>query len=166
MRIAFRLLLSGFVVLAALSACGFEPLHRDMGRGSPVEALATIRIEPVADRSGQILRNYLLDRISPRGTPARPEYVLRIRLEEPRQTLALRRDDVISRVSYSVTATFDLLDMSGRRVFGGSSSYSTDYEVTNSEFATTISAQNARDRVLELVGDDIRNQLAIRLRRP
>lgn len=127
--------------------------------------MAAIRIDPIADRSGQILRNYLLDRLTPRGAPARPDYVLRVRLQEPRQTLALRRDDVISRVGYSATATFELAEASGRRVFTGTSSYTTDYEVTNSEFATLVSAQNARDRVLELVGDDIRNQLAAFLTR-
>ena len=150
---------------AALAACGFEPLHRTTERGSAAESLAAIRVEPIADRSGQVLRNYLLDRLTPLGSPARAEYALRVRLQEPRQTLALRRDDVISRVGYSATASFELADSGGRRVFSGTSSFSTDYEVTNSEFATLISAQNARDRVLELVGDDIRNQLAAFLTR-
>lgn len=153
------------VSAAALAGCGFEPLHRTTERGSAVDALAAIRVEPIADRSGQVLRNYLLDRLSPRGTPARAEYVLRVRLQEPRQTLALRRDDVISRVGYSATASFELTEASGRRVFTGVSSFSTDYEVTNSEFATLASAQNARDRVLELVGDDIRNQIAMHFTR-
>ncbi|MFN8760049.1 MAG: LPS assembly lipoprotein LptE [Tagaea sp.] len=144
----------------AVSACGFEPLHRAAPHANAPGALSGVRIDPIADRSGQVLRNHLLDRLTPRGAPANAAYVLRVRLQEPRQTLALRRDDVISRVGYSATAIFDLLDPSGRRVFTGTSSYATDYEVTNSEFATLISAQNARDRVLELVSDDIRYQLA------
>lgn len=148
------------VFLQWLAGCGFEPLHRSTAQGSAAETLAAIRVEPIADRSGQVLRNLLLDRLSPRGAPARPEYQLRVRLQEPRQTLALRRDDVISRMGYSASASFDLFDASGRRVFAGTSNYATDYEITNSEFATLVSAQNARDRVLELVGDDIRNQLA------
>ncbi|MCM0018613.1 MAG: hypothetical protein NBV67_01330, partial [Tagaea sp.] len=65
---------------AILAGCGFEPLHRATARGSAADSLAAIRIDPIADRSGQILRNYLLDRLSPRGTPARPDYVLRVRL--------------------------------------------------------------------------------------
>lgn len=166
MRFFLRTLFVFLGALISLAACGFEPLHRVSEQGSAMQSLAAIRIEPIADRSGQVLRNYLLDRITPRGAPSRPEYVLRIRLQEPRQTLALRRDDVISRVSYSATAVFELIDASGRQVFSGNSNYSTDYEVTNSEFATMISAQNARDRVLELVGDDIRTQLAAYFRHP
>jgi LPS-assembly lipoprotein len=161
-----RALGAAIAAALALGACGFEPLHRTTARGSAADSLAAIRIDPIADRSGQILRNYLLDRLSPRGTLARPEYVLRVQLQEPRQTLALRRDDVISRVGYSAAANFHLADAAGRRIFTGTSSFTTDYEVTNSEFATLISAQNARDRVLELVGDDIRNQLAVFLTRP
>jgi LPS-assembly lipoprotein len=155
-------LLSALASLAAVSlgACGFEPLHGTRVGPEVTANLAAIRIEPISDRSGQILRNYLLDRLTPRGGPARAEHVLRIRLDEPRQTLALRRDDVISRVSYSATATFDLFDAAGRRVTGGSSNYSTDYEITNSEFATLMASQSARERVLELVSDDIRSQLA------
>lgn len=150
--------------LAAVSlatGCGFEPLNRERPGANVTENLAAIRIEPIAERSGQILRNYLLDRLTPRGTPARVEYVLRVRLHEPRQTLALRRDDVISRIAYSASVSFDLFDGSGRRIMGGSASHSTDYEVTNSEFSTLMALQSARERVLELVGDDIRHQLAI-----
>ena len=153
------------VGVLAVSACGFEPLHRAAPHANAPGALSGVRIDPIADRSGQVLRNHLLDRLTPRGAPANAAYVLRVRLQEPRQTLALRRDDVISRVGYSATAIFDLLDPSGRRVFTGTSSYATDYEVTNSEFATLMALQSARERVMEMVGDDIRNQLAVHFSR-
>ncbi len=151
------------MAMPLLSACGFEPLHAQRGA---VEALPSIRIEPIPERSGQILRNYLLDRISPRGTPRDANYTLVVRLFEPRQVLALRRDDVISRMSYSAVASFDLVDADGKRANAGSASFSTDYEITNSEYATLIALQSARERVLELVADDIRNQIVVELRRP
>ncbi len=144
-----------------LAACGFEPLHAQRG---VVAALPPIRIDPIPDRPGQILRNYLLDRLAPRGEGGGQAYTLSIRLFEPRQVLALRRDDIISRMGYSAVASYELLDAAGKRVVAGSSSYSTDYEITNSEFATLAAQQNARERVLELVADDIRNQIAVQLR--
>ncbi len=153
-----------FVVLGAVlavSACGFEPLLGRVGDGSDaVEQLAAIRIEPIPDRSGQVLRNALLDKLTPQGRDIASRYVLRIRLQEPRQILLLRRDDIISRSSYSAQATYELRDTQGRRVFAGSSSFATDFEIASSEFATRRSLENARDRVLELVANDIRNQLA------
>lgn len=155
-----RAVLALLAASPSLAGCGFEPLHAS-GRGADVTAaLAEIRIQPIPDRSGQILRNYLLDRLTPRAGAVPSRYTLVVRLQEPRQTLALRRDDVISRVGYSATASFDLNDERGSRIFTGAASHSTDYEVTNSEFATLVSLQAARERVLELVSEDIRSQLA------
>jgi LPS-assembly lipoprotein len=150
---------------AGLAACGFEPLLGRAGDSSDaIEELAAIRIEPIPDRSGQVLRNALLDRLTPQGHDPGARYVLRIRVSEPRQTILLRRDDVISRSSYSAQATFDLRDAQAQRVFSGSSSFTTDYEIATSEFATRTSLENARDRVMELVANDIRNQLALNFR--
>jgi LPS-assembly lipoprotein len=156
-----RNLLGLFVVVPLLTACGFEPLHRQRGA---ISALPPIRIEPIPERSGQILRNYLLDRMAPRGEGGPRDYTLKIQLFEPRQILALRRDDVISRMGYSAVASFELIDAAGKRVSTGTSNYSTDYEITNSEFATLSALQSARERVLELVADDIRNQIGFHLR--
>jgi LPS-assembly lipoprotein len=156
-----RKFLAVISVMPLLAACGFEPLHAQRGA---VAALPPIRIDPIPDRAGQILRNYLLDRMAPRGEAGAQAYTLSIRLFEPRQVLALRRDDVISRMGYSAVASYELIDGAGKRVVAGSSSYSTDYEITNSEFATLAAQQNARERVLELVADDIRNQIAVQLR--
>jgi LPS-assembly lipoprotein len=152
-------------VVWAVSACGFEPL---LGRGGgsfdAPEQLAAIRIEPIPERSGQVLRNALLDRLTPQGQAPGARYVLRIRLLEPRQTLLLRRDDIISRSSYSGQASYEVRDAQGQRLFSGSSAFTTDYEITSSEFATRASRENARDRVMELIADDIRNQLALSFR--
>lgn len=160
-RFERRAFLTVFAAAPLLAACGFEPLHAQ--RGS-VAALPPIRVEPIPERQGQILRNYLLDRLAPRGEAGAQGYALSIKLFEPRQVLALRRDDVISRMSYSAIASYDLIDAAGKRVTAGSSSFSTDYEITNSEYATLTALQNARERVLELVADDIRNQIAVQLR--
>jgi LPS-assembly lipoprotein len=150
---------------AALAGCGFEPLLARAGDSADaIEQLAAIRIEPIPDRSGQVLRNALLDRLTPQGQSAASRYVLRIRLQEPRQTILLRRDDIISRSSYSAQASYELRDAQNQRVLSGSSSFTTDYEIATSEFATRTSIENARDRVMELVASDIRNQLALGFR--
>jgi LPS-assembly lipoprotein len=156
-----RVFLGLLAAAPLLAACGFEPLHAQRGA---VAALPPIRIDPIPDRPGQILRNYLLDRLAPLGEGGAQAHTLVVRLFEPRQVLALRRDDVISRMGYSAVASYELLDAVGKRVVAGSSNYSTDYEITNSEFATLAAQQNARERVLELVADDIRNQIAVQLR--
>jgi LPS-assembly lipoprotein len=154
-------------VLACLvvSGCGFEPLlGRSQSAYETQESLAAIRIPPLNDRSGQILRNALLDQLTPLGQPAKPRFVLSIRLTEPRQTLLLRRDDIISRSSYSAQAAFELRDTEGRLIFSGGSVFTTDYEIASSEYATRVSLEDARDRVMVLVATDIRSQITQRLK--
>lgn len=150
---------------ALVSGCGFQPLLGRQSGGSVPDELAAIRIAPIPDRSGQILRNSLLDNLTPRGGAVASRYVLAIRLQEPRQTIAVRRDDVISRSSYSAVAIFDLLDQQGRKIAMGTSTFTTDYEITVSEYATRASLEDARSRVMALIADDIRNQLAMILTR-
>ena len=141
-----------------LGGCGFEPLYAARTTANATAELASIRVEPIAERSGQLLRGNLIDRF---GTSRDQRYVLRIRLVEPRQALALRRDDVITRSSYSVTANYELFAVGGGRIHSGFSTLSTDYEITNSEFASIASRDSARVRTLESLSDDIRQQLAV-----
>ena len=164
-RLSAVLLLAGFA--AALGGCGFEPLYARQGdfgtgRSSIVEELAQIKVEPVGNRSGQILRNYLIDGISPKGEPARPAYRLQILLNEPRpQDLGIAGDNSVVRYNYNVRAIFRLVDArSGRVVFTDSAVSSSSYEVTTSQYGTVASRDNARDRVIEEVALDIRTQLA------
>ena len=86
--------------------------------------------------------------------------------EERAHTAALNRRLTTSRTrdGEAKLAPFDLRDAQGQRVFSGSSSFTTDYEIATSEFATRTSLENARDRVMELVANDIRNQLALNFR--
>lgn len=143
----------------ALSACGFQPLMSQTAHPQVQQEMQRIRIDMIPDRSGQILRNYLLDGMTPRGIQGSELYSLSIRLLEPRRELAIRRDDTASRLSYSATATFSLRDRS-RVIFSGSSTSETTYEVTTSELATLSGQASARDRALQEVSADIRQQIA------
>lgn len=124
-------------------------------------SLERVRISPIPDRSGQILRNYLIDGFTPRGLQGPELYVLSITLTEPRREVAIRRDDTASRRSYSASAAFQLHDRTTRRiVFGGASYSETTYEVSTSEFSTLSSQASARDRALQEVSADIKQQIA------
>ena len=157
------------LVLAALAplmgACGFEPLYGDRAdRGdasSLTRDLARVRVELIANRSGQILRNYLLDELNPRGQRGDSAYTLSIRLSEPRQEVGLRRDDIPTRFSYGSIAYFSLADTSGRSLLNGASSSSTTFQIADSEYATISARDSARDRTLQELSTDIRQQLAV-----
>lgn len=170
--------LQTLIFCLVLSGCGFQPLYGQRETGiSMQDRLAAVRIGEIRtqppeglrdfkefrvedSRSRQLLRNALLEGLAPRGAAGRSEYVLDIRMVEPRTNLAIDRSDTAVRYGYSVVAYFTLRDASGRIVLNSGSSSSTNFEVSSSEFATLWSQRDARERIIQEISSDIRNQLA------
>lgn len=148
------------LLLALLSGCGFHPLVGRSSVGDAADELARIRVSLIENRSGQMLRNQLTQDLAPRGDAVGSRYTLEVRLQEPRQEIALNRDESASRIAYTANATFSLRDNQGRSLFGGSSSSSSTFEATNSEFAAISGQLGARDRAIQELSADIRQQLA------
>ncbi|WP_316975994.1 LPS assembly lipoprotein LptE [Shumkonia mesophila] len=154
-------LLTAVVAASFLAACGFQPLYGGGKRGPTVAELASIRIEPIADRSGQILRNHLLDRLNTYGRPAHPAYVLRINLSDSSSGIAVRKSEFPTRTSLRITAAYALTRVdTGASVFSASSAIEGGYNILNSEFATLAAEQDVRERVLREVALDIEARLA------
>lgn len=152
------LLLAG--ALPALAGCGFSPLYGRGEDGAVTAELAKIRVLPIANRSGQVLRNHLLDGLTPMGEPQKPEYTLQVALAEPRALeLGIARNESVIRYGYSATARFKLFDRQGAELVQGISSGSSSYMVTNSEFANVSAQSNARDRLMEEISHDVKSQL-------
>jgi len=147
--------------MIVLSGCGFQPLYGTRDDGTRVaDELAAVRVALIADRSGQILRNYLLDGLTPQGQPSAPRYVLSVQLEEPSRELTLRRDDTPTRIGFAIVARYQLRDGAGRLLLNSATVFDSDYEITNSEFATLSSRLDARDRLLQQMSEEIRLHLA------
>jgi LPS-assembly lipoprotein len=145
--------------LCILQGCGFEPLLAAHS-GKPNDQIASIQVASIEGRTGQVLRNDLIESLTPRGEPDRADYTLVIRIEEPRQNLAFQRNNSISFVAYGVTAYWSLVDNNGKTVLSSTSSSSQQYAVSNSQYATAVSASNTRDLVATEITQDVRNQLA------
>jgi LPS-assembly lipoprotein len=149
-----------------LASCGFQPLYAERGDVAAADQLAAVRIEPLPDRSGQVLYNALRDGLNPLGRPASPDYVLRIRLEEVSEELALRTDETATRVNLTLTASFALVPIEGKEpVFEGVSRTTTAYNVLASPYATLTSSEDARSRALDDLAREICQRLAIFLTR-
>lgn len=142
-----------------VAGCGFEPLMARSTTNAAADDLNRIRVLTIADRSGQILRNQLLDDFDSRRDQGPPLYSLEVKLAEPRQEIAIRRDESASRVSYTANASFILRDGTGQAIFGGYSSSTSTYEATSSEFASISGQRGARDRAMQEISADIRQQL-------
>ncbi len=152
---------AALLAVCFLAACGFQPLYGGGKRGPAAAELASIRIEPIADRSGQILRNHLLDRLNPYGRPANPAYVLQINLVDSLTGVAVRKSEFPTRTSLRISASYNLARAdTGQSVFSASSAIEGGYNILTSEYATLAAEQDVRERVLREVALEIEARLA------
>lgn len=152
-------------MVAALAACGFRPLHQKPDNAAVTE-LETVEIDPIADRTGQILRNDLLSRITPKGVPKSPRYVLKIKLQESTRDLAIRRDEVATRANLTFSANYILLSNADRKpVAKGVVRSTVSYNILDEEFATISSQANARQRGVKQLSEEFHKRLSILLSR-
>ncbi|HEY9549066.1 MAG TPA: LPS assembly lipoprotein LptE, partial [Kiloniellaceae bacterium] len=150
--------------LTGLAACGFQPLYaKGAGDESVAASLASVRIKPLRDRPGQQMHNFLRDRLNPQGQPVSPSYRLQVNLVETLTELGVRIDETATRANLRMVAEFALLSYGaeGEPLLSGRSSSTTSYDVLDNPFATTVSEQDARERALREVADDIETRLAL-----
>lgn len=148
--------------LLMLAGCGFQPVYGTAARGGDGTAgLSQIRINPIADRPGQILRNHLLDLMQPQGLAAKPRYVLDVSLSETRHDLGIQRDATTSLARLMVTAGWRLSDAeTGQKLTEGRSQSMVSYTMARSGFTNVVTEADTRERALKEIADDITTRLA------
>ncbi len=149
-----------------LAACGFEPLYgRKAGENLP-EDFASIQIDPIKDRVGQMLHNQLRDAITPKGVPGKPRYILKVTLNESIQDTAIQRTAFAVRANLVLNATFSLHDATNRgAVFSGSATSQAGFSHQNAEYGTLAGEKDARDRAVRDLAEEIRIRLGIYFKR-
>lgn len=154
----------------ALSGCGYRPVYGEQsaavaGDGSRAN-LGSVKVLGIADRRGQLLRNYLMDRMTPRGEPAAPRYVLSVTTSEGRRITSTRPDGTGTRADLVINARYALRDAaSDLVVFSDRSDATATYNLLTARFASVSSEDEARRRAVELIADQITLQVALFLNR-
>ena len=167
-----RCLLGG---LFGLSACGFRPLYGPItaadGSEADLEAeLAAVRIGPLYERTGQLLRRSLQRRMeeSVPGTPAR--YLLNVSFDLGAEVLGYRQDGTPTRIRFTVTGSWNLntLAVPSQRLAASGIPYRTldSFNIPDLQF---FSADTSRDaalvRLMDDLSDEVARQVAMALRR-
>ncbi len=158
------------------TGCQFKPLY---GHNSPMQShdiqsrLEQIQIAKLPHREGQILRNYLLDKLNPSGEPSHPDMALDIDLKLEKEITSLRRDGTSQR--YNTIATVDIrlykinpespIKRSKKNLLYEdtimhTTSYSIGRSATEPGYPGTVADKDSRTRVLKLVADDVQLVLA------
>lgn len=146
-----KLLTTVLVCLPLLGAgCGFTPMY-----GEDREAagqLQLIKIATIPDRRGQVLRNHLLDLLTPKGAPKRSAYTLETKLDIHTRDIGIRRDETANRKQVTVKATIALKD-------------STTFKTLHERTITTFNSYTltAHDYFATEVGEEAAIHEALRL---
>lgn len=165
----------------ALPGCGFRPLHGEGGApAAPATAaeaevareLAAVRVAPLPERHGQLLRRELMRRLGAvtgqgtalTGVPAR--YELRVGLAFAAEPIGFRRDGTPSRVRTIGTATWSLetLATPPRPVTNGVERALDSYNIPENQFfAADVSREAMERRLIEQLAGDVTRRLAVTL---
>ena len=149
-----------------LAACGFQPMYGSRGAPGTQIQMASIEVGIIKDRQGQLLRNLLLDRINPGGTPESPNYTLTVQLTSHKVLLAFRKSQISTRANLNFVAVFNLKGKNqylGEN-FSGTSKITVSYNILSSHFATLTAEENARTRAVKELSTDISNRIAAFIR--
>lgn len=160
-RLATVLLLA--LMPAVLGACGFKPVYGTASHDSAVGvALANVQIDPITDRNGQVLRNNLIDRFYTDGRPANARYRLAVALAATEEELGIQKDATATRARLRLQASYELIEIStGQVVYRTFSRSIVSFNLLDSQFAVLATRQDAYDRGLTELADDIRTRLSL-----
>ena len=149
-----------------VAGCGFQPVYKGGARGGTVPQMAAISVAPIDDRLGQVVRNHLLDLLTPKGAPARPLYRLEVKLRETKDGLALEQDESVTRFNLTLHAAFEMNDLrTDRKILEGATRAIAAYNVVRSDYANLIAERDARSRSSKEVAQEIKARIAVYFRR-
>ncbi|MGH7013204.1 MAG: LPS assembly lipoprotein LptE [Stellaceae bacterium] len=142
-----------------LAGCGFHPLYAGRTAGEYDPTLATIKVEPIEDREGQILELALREKLNPRGVSVPTRYTLRVVLSLSRADLGIQLNATSTRSEISAAARYTL---SGKDInFSGQIHTVNAFNLQNDAWAATVAEDDARQRAIEELADAIYLQLSL-----
>ena len=149
-----------------LAAGGFEPLYvqkkhdnlwyfgGEFDRSISSE-MAQIKVEATGERFGQLIRNELLDMLTPLGVPHKPKYRLVISLEnEVVYDQALRNDITATRKRVEYTVGYTMFE-NGKEIVKGNSVAFGSYDILANPYSMTIAQKKVMKDSAQIIANDI-----------
>lgn len=151
-----------FLFLFVIAGCGFTPLLAPSYDETVVPALlASIKVDRIPNRSGQELRNFLLERFSnENNTPF--HYRLAVQLDIIHQQVGIQKDATTKRMRLVVTVFYQLYDIKTgkqltQKIF---KTYSSFNFVDQAFYSNTISRKAGVTAALRTIADMIKLEIA------
>jgi LPS-assembly lipoprotein len=159
--------LGSLATLAALlSGCGFQPVYMPTASGKAGVAqreLASVYVEIIPDRPGQVLRQALQERFgNDSGTPS--AFDLTVSFGISGEGIAIENDTIATRLRLVGTARWTLIDHDTKRTVlaSGTARAMDDVNIFDSQyFASDLEVEAEQKRIAENVATQISTRLAI-----
>ena len=153
-----RALALGFALM--LGGCGLQPLYSGGQSGAVATSLSSIRVGPIPERGGWLVRNALVDRLG--GESASPAYRLEVELDDDVTGFGIRGDSGVTRERRTLRARYRLVELAtGGVVLDATAGSDAGIDVVSSEYATIAAEQSALERLSTVVADQIVARLAL-----
>ena len=154
--------------LLQVTACGFRPLFvgqetDDAVSGQQlIQEMASVFIDEIPDRIGQILRRSLVDRLTPKGEPENPHYRLFVNISSiSTSEQAVRKDNLATRYLMTISVSYKLYSYPENELLVSDSfTGRSGYDVQRSPYATDVAEKAVKERLVKIIGDDIALRLA------
>ena len=161
-------LISVLALAALLGGCGFHPMYAQRTPTSPkqtvADRLALIKIGTIQDRQGQILRNALVERLTPKGEPSKPAYTLRVTLSKTEGGINFQKNATASSGETSVSATWVLTDLATGKSPAGATFTSVDsFNYLGPRYGSIAEERDSEERVYLDMADMIVDRIAATL---
>ena len=151
----FAYAVMGFILAGSLTACGYEPLNAPRQSAAEAPSVA-VRIEPIADRKGQILHNALRDELNPFGMPSNPTHKMQVTLTERIRSLSgIPAEDTTRRILVgTANVTLTTLDNSRPAL---KQRFQTEFRFSGfaNRFVSSEPEDQAREKALRLLAKEI-----------
>jgi LPS-assembly lipoprotein len=147
-------------VAALLAGCGLSPVYSGGGSGAVVNSLANISVAPIADRSGFLVRQALIDRL---GQPVEnPRYRLEVELDDQIVAFGVRGDNSAARERRTLRARYRLVDTSNNDVvLDATAGADSGIDRVSSNYAVVAAEVTALERLSADIARQIGSRLAV-----
>jgi LPS-assembly lipoprotein len=153
------------VLASALGGCGFRPLYAPRAPRDWDPDLAAISVTPIPNRAGQILELALRENLNPGGTSVAARWRVNTMLTVGRSDLGIQRNATATSSEITVSASYFVFEVnSGKQVYSSSSRAVGDFNQLNDAYATQVAADDAQDRALHEVADEMAMRMALFVR--
>ncbi|VAV89469.1 hypothetical protein MNBD_ALPHA02-484 [hydrothermal vent metagenome] len=155
------------ITTVMLASCGFKPMYGQFsdGKGDLRDVMANIRVSDITEqgrpsRVGQVIRNSLLDQLTPFGETKQAEYILKVTFLIEEHGYGISQSDSVTLQNLKLVASFQLEDVNSAKVILDSAARAlVTYDLAQSDYSNMI----ARNAALKRLSQDVANQMATRI---